>query len=960
MTERLRVLFVEDNSADIDLIGEMLPETGPVSFRLESVSRLSEAFSRLESGDIDLVLLDLGLPDSHGLQTFRKLREAAPDIPMVVLTGNTDQETAIAAMREGAQDYFIKGEVSGSRLARAARYAVERQRAEEALRKSERQWRNTFDAINDSVCLLDSEGRIVKHNHATEAFLGRPGSEIDGRYCYDVIHGASKPIVNCPVVRIKSTKHRESLVLELKGRFLKVTVDPVLDDNRKLVGAVHIIEDITDSKQAEEALRKSKGHLTSILHSTADGILAVDKKGKVLFANSRFSELWRIPRELLERGDDKALLAYVFDQLADPVAFMTKVQELYDSGKEETSIISFKDARVFERFSSPMVEKGEIIGRIWSFRDITERKKTLRALQESEERFRISATSSSDLIWDWDVGQGKLDWFGNIDEILGYAAGEFPRTIEAWEKAIHPEDHDRVMATLEKHLKSQTPYFEEYRMMRKDGSFCYWTDCGTAMRDEKGNVYRMIGSCSDITERKRAEEALRRTEENFRRSLDESPLGVRIVTAEGETLYANRAMLDIYGFDSIEELEATPVKTRYTPESYAQFLKRKEQRDRGELDISEYDISIIRKNGEVRHLRVFRKEVLWDGEKHYQAIYLDITDRQRAEEALGESERKLKTLFEILPVGISILDTERKIVYGNPALATILDIPGEGLFRGNYARRTYLRPDGTPMPAEEFASTRAIREQRAVHDVETGVVKEDDTVIWTNVSAVPVAFPDWKVVIVTSDITERREAQEKLKETLGKLQLSLGGIIQVISRIVEMRDSYTAGHQRRVTALSKAIALEMGLAEDRVEGLVMAGEIHDLGKIFVPTEILSKPTPLTEFEFQLIRNHPRAGYDIFKKIDFPWPIAEIILQHHERIDGSGYPQGLRGAVILLEARILAVADIVEAVASDRPYRAALGIEAGLEEIEQKKGILYDPEVVKACLTLFREKGFTFQ
>jgi putative two-component system response regulator len=204
---------------------------------------------------------------------------------------------------------------------------------------------------------------------------------------------------------------------------------------------------------------------------------------------------------------------------------------------------------------------------------------------------------------------------------------------------------------------------------------------------------------------------------------------------------------------------------------------------------------------------------------------------------------------------------------------------------------------------------------------------------------------------------ERIRSQQKLKETLDKLQLSLRGIIQAVSRVMEMRDSYTAGHQRRVTALSRAIALEMGLAEDRVEGLCLAGEIHDLGKISVPAEILSKPTRLTEFEFRLIQNHPRAGYDILKEIDFPWPVAEIILQHHERMDGSGYPQGLRGADILLEARILAVADIVEAIASDRPYRAALGIGAALEELEQKKGIHYDLEVAKACLTLFREKGF---
>jgi putative nucleotidyltransferase with HDIG domain len=172
-----------------------------------------------------------------------------------------------------------------------------------------------------------------------------------------------------------------------------------------------------------------------------------------------------------------------------------------------------------------------------------------------------------------------------------------------------------------------------------------------------------------------------------------------------------------------------------------------------------------------------------------------------------------------------------------------------------------------------------------------------------------------------------------------------------------MRDPYTAGHQARVTRLACAIAKETGLPDERIQGLNVAGTLHDLGKMYVPAEILSKPTRLTESEMMIIKAHPQAAYDILKGIEFPWPVAQIVLQHHERRDGSGYPQGLSGDDILLEARILAVADVVEAMASHRPYRPAHGIDKALEEISQNRDLLYDAGVVDACLKLFREKGF---
>ena len=177
---------------------------------------------------------------------------------------------------------------------------------------------------------------------------------------------------------------------------------------------------------------------------------------------------------------------------------------------------------------------------------------------------------------------------------------------------------------------------------------------------------------------------------------------------------------------------------------------------------------------------------------------------------------------------------------------------------------------------------------------------------------------------------------------------------------METRDPYTAGHQRRVADLAQAIATEMKLAENQRDGLRMAGTIHDLGKVSIPAEILSKPTKLTEIEYQLIQAHPQTGYDILKGIEFPWPVAEMVLQHHERMNGSGYPQGLKGEEISTEAQILMVADVVEAMASYRPYRPALGVDAALEEIEKNKGILYDSRVVEVCLGLFREKGFSFE
>ena len=226
----------------------------------------------------------------------------------------------------------------------------------------------------------------------------------------------------------------------------------------------------------------------------------------------------------------------------------------------------------------------------------------------------------------------------------------------------------------------------------------------------------------------------------------------------------------------------------------------------------------------------------------------------------------------------------------------------------------------------------------------------------------PVLSADGEVaatLLVSIDISERMKAERELQSSMQRWRKALDGSIHAMALTVEIRDAYTAGHQQRVVDLATAIAEEMRLSQHEIAGLRMAAMIHDIGKVYVPAEILSKPGRINAIEFDLIRMHPKVGYDILKRIEFPWPIARIVLQHHERMDGSGYPSGLSGNEILLEARILGVADVVEAMASHRPYRPSRGLDNALEEISKYRGVLYDSRVVDACLKVIREQGFHF-
>jgi putative nucleotidyltransferase with HDIG domain len=249
-----------------------------------------------------------------------------------------------------------------------------------------------------------------------------------------------------------------------------------------------------------------------------------------------------------------------------------------------------------------------------------------------------------------------------------------------------------------------------------------------------------------------------------------------------------------------------------------------------------------------------------------------------------------------------------------------------------------------------------------VHTDAGKTFENNDMVVLTHFAALAnTALTNQKLSAMAQQaLDERKRFEEQIRRSNDKLQESFIAMINALASAIEMKDPYTAAHQRWVTRLACVIAAEMDLPQEQVDGLRMSGLIHDIGKMDVPTEFLVKPGLLSEIEYEAIKVHPQSGYDIVREIAFPWPVAHIILQHHERLDGSGYPQGISGAEILLEARILAVADVVEAMASHRPYRDAHGLELAKEEIARNRGVLYDSQVVDVCLKVFKEKGFTFE
>lgn len=421
-------------------------------------------------------------------------------------------------------------------------------------------------------------------------------------------------------------------------------------------------------------------------------------------------------------------------------------------------------------------------------------------------------------------------------------------------------------------------------------------------------------------------------------------------------IYVNKTM-EIFSGYTREELYKMNFWEIVHPE-YRDLVKARGIKHlKGEKAPSYYEIKVLKKNGEERWLAFGSKQVSdFKGSSAVIASAIDVTDKKKADEELKIQKNYFKSLFDNSPSAIALLNEENRVVQINKSFQKLFkysveEVEGEKI--SDLVVPAYLKGEMEPF------SQKLLKGE--ITDPETVLRSKDGELIDVNISGGPIS-KDGKVIGVFAmynDIRKRKRMERELKNSFCRLTEILSGTVSALSETIEKRDPFTAGHQRRVPQLAIAIGKKMGFSRDQLKILKIASALHDIGKIHVPAEILNKPVRLSEYEMALVKSHSQVGFEILRAVDFPGPVAQIVYQHHERMNGSGYPRGLKGEEIIREARVLGVADVVEAMSSRRPYRDAHSIGMALNEIEKNRGKLYDPEVVEICLNLF-ENGFEFK
>lgn len=645
-------------------------------------------------------------------------------------------------------------------------------------------------------------------------------------------------------------------------------------------------------------------------------------------------------------------------------------------------------------------------------RDISERKRAEAALEASEKRFRDLVENSSDWIWEVDANGVYTYSSPRVDDLLGYSADEVVGMTPF--DLMDDREAARVGAIF-RDIAAESRAFSglENVNRHKDGREVILETSGVPIFDAAGRFAGYRGIDRDITARKRNEEALRHSQKNLAAAQRIARLGSWELDLVNDVLIWSDEIYCIFEIDpsrfkpSYKGFLDTvhPDDRAAVDEAYTKHLK----------DHVPYDIEhrLLMDDGRVKYVHE-RCESVFEGGRALRSLgtVLDVTERRLAELSLASANRTLKTLSA--GNGVLVHATDEATLL-NDMCAVILEngmyclawvgmvehdekkrirpVASAG-FEEGYLDSLHVTWDDSPrgqgptgraarlgtvqiaqdiLTDPEFAPWREQAVQRGYGSSIALPLKDRKGAVFgvLNIYAVSVnAFDEGEVALLeelASDLAfgilgrrtsaERNRFQQESLEGAERLKESLVGTIRAIALTVEKRDPYTAGHQNRVAALAAAIGAELGLDAERIEGLKLGGMIHDIGKIYIPAEILNRPGRLTEPEFEMIKSHPAVGYDIIKDVVFPWPVADMVLQHHERLDGTGYPKGLKGDAIILEARILAVADVVEAITSHRPYRPAVGLDEAFSEIEEKRGSRYDPDVVDACLRLFREKGY---
>lgn len=568
-------------------------------------------------------------------------------------------------------------------------------------------------------------------------------------------------------------------------------------------------------------------------------------------------------------------------------------------------------------------------------------------MRESERKYRLIAENTADLIMILDMNMRFTYVSPAVMRLRGFTVEEAMR--QTIDQVLTPESLGLVQTVFENAMEREAGGLNESNIIRmlelehyrKDGSIAWMEVSLSFLRGGEEKPVGILVVARDVTERKEAEEEMQKMASIVKHSIEV----VSLTDPEGNMVFLNETGCRMLGIEPARVtgkniMDVIPGELQPMFRTQVMSILNKGGSWEGEL---QYRNQKTGKLLDVYTMAYAIKNPASGAPRYFASVSLDITERKVMEE-------NYRSIFDNAREGIFRTTPEGRFVLANRAMARILGYDSsEALIDGitDIPGQLYIHPE------ERSQTLEFLEREGYVKNAEVQWKRKDGATIWVHRTMRAVRDEKGKILYLeglVTDITDRKKSVDQLRK-------ALVDTIQAIASIVESRDPYTAGHQRRVADLAAAIAAEMGLSAELIEGLRMAGVIHDIGKVSVPSDLLNMPRKLTDIEFSLIKTHAKSGYEMVKDIEFPWPIARMILEHHERINGSGYPNGLTGDKLLLESRILAVADVVEAMATHRPYRAALSLDVAMDEITKNRGVIYDPDAVDACLRLFREKGY---
>ena len=863
------------------------------------------------------------------------------------------------------------------------------------------------------VYVVAADGNVAYVNPYLAGLLGYEPAEVIGQPMVKFVAEpkrkaamerlAAQMIGREPASKYSSTLRRKD------GSTLDVLIDSVVGIYGGQRTTIGVLLDLGERIRARARIREEEAKFRSLVEQKVAGIAIVRDDGTIAYCNAYFAQMLGCAADEIV---GRSLLGFIPETERQTVVESLGSQ-LAGSGApvQIASRVRAGDGRIISVLVS--ASKSTFEGRPASIAvvvDVTERDAAQRKLNSTAAILAAEHKSSPDGILVVDrsarivsVNRRFCDMFSVPSELLDAGDVE-PLLAIASDVVVDAEAFQRRVRSLYDHP-------DEYgndELLLRDGRVI---DCCTAPFKSPGNDHLgRIWFFRDITEPRAAQEARRIGEERFRLLVEGAPDAILLIDLdEGRSIAANRAAERLFGARKDEIVKHAPTHFYASEQPDARPVEQSYSEHNERVLAGEelcYERRIRRPSGEERLCRVTLVR-LPSTTRLLRASFVDITDQRAAEHGLMRLNRALRTLsrgnetlvrctgepellnemcrviveeggYRAAWVGVVERDGAKSVTpvawageigqYLTAAKFTWADEPhgrgpaGRAVRSGEVQVSQTLCDDPNMAPWLEqatmsgFASVIALPLKNA-----SGVFA-----VLIIYSAEPAAFdPDKSKLLkeLAQDLAfgiqslREREEHEALNR---RWRAGFEATVGAIASTVEARDLYTAGHQQRVASLAVAIARNLGLPEAQIEGLKLAAIIHDVGKIEIPSDILNKPGRLSDLQVQLVHGHAQAGYDIIKGIDFPWPIAQIVWQHHERIDGSGYPQGLKDEAILPEAKILMVADVVEAMMSHRPYRPGLGVEAALIEVERNKGRLYDSSAVEACVGLFRNQGFTFE